>query len=197
MEFLNTEPPEAVALRIEAKRIGFNMNSFPRTGALLRLLAASKPGGRLLELGTGIGMAVAWLRQGMNAHARLVTVEPEAGYLEIAKNTFAGDNRIEFLDQTGEEFLEQSSGRARFDLIFADAWPGKYSHLEQALDCLAPGGLYVIDDLLPQANWPEGHQKNVDQLAQRLRALPGMIRLELEWCSGLVILASSQDWRPT
>ena len=197
MEFINTEPPEAEALRKEAKRIGFNMNSFPRTGALLRLLAASKPGGHFLELGTGIGMGLAWLRQGMNAHARLVTVEPETGYLEIAKNAFAGDERIEFLEQTGEEFLEQATRRTKFDLIFADAWPGKYSHFEQALHCLAPGGLYVIDDLLPQANWPEGHQENVDQLAQRLRALPGMIRLELEWCSGLVILASTQELGPT
>ena len=35
----------------------FGMPSEPRTGALLRALAATKPSGRLLEIGTGTGLA--------------------------------------------------------------------------------------------------------------------------------------------
>ena len=33
-------------------------------------------------------------------------------------------------------------------LSYADAWPGKFSQLEEALALLRPGGMYVIDDLL-------------------------------------------------
>lgn len=44
------------------------------------------------------------------------------------------------------EWLSQDDLGA-FDLIFADAWPGKFSHLDEALSLLSPGGFYVIDDL--------------------------------------------------
>jgi len=37
------------------------MPSDVMVGALLRLLAAAKPGGRMLELGTGTGLATAWV----------------------------------------------------------------------------------------------------------------------------------------
>ena len=53
----------------------------------------------------------------------------------------------------GAEYLRGASAQ-QFDLIYADAWPGKFSHLDDALALLRPGGMYVIDDLLPQANWP-------------------------------------------
>jgi predicted O-methyltransferase YrrM len=50
------------------KNLDFGMASDPLTGALLATLAASKPGGRFLELGTGTGGATAWLhrRHGRN-----------------------------------------------------------------------------------------------------------------------------------
>ena len=60
----------------------------------------------------------------------------------------------------GAEFLQQSASR-QFDLIYADAWPGKFSHLSDALSLLRGGGVYVIDDLLPQPNWPDGHAAKV------------------------------------
>jgi predicted O-methyltransferase YrrM len=50
--------------------------------------------------------------------------------------------------------------RGEHDLIYADAWPGKFTDLDQALALLRIGGIYFIDDLLPQSNWPEGmHRK--------------------------------------
>ena len=52
----------------------------------------------------------------------------------------------------------------RFDLIYADAWPGKFTHLDLALSLLTPGGIYFIDDLLPQTSWPEGHAAKVPPL---------------------------------
>ena len=46
---------------------------------------------------------------------------------------------------------------ASFDLIFADAIPGKYEHLNETLALLRRGGLYVVDDMLPQPTWPKDH----------------------------------------
>jgi hypothetical protein len=42
--------------------------------------------------------------------------------------------------------------------LFADAWPGNFSHLDQALALVRIGGRHFIDDLFPQRNWPEGHK---------------------------------------
>ena len=48
--------PRALAeIEVRAKALGFNMNSGWQVGQLLASLAASKPGGQVLELGTGWG----------------------------------------------------------------------------------------------------------------------------------------------
>ncbi len=62
----NLKPPAAAsAIERETAAVGFNMGGEPRTGALLRTLAASKPGGAMLELGTGTGLSTAWILDGM------------------------------------------------------------------------------------------------------------------------------------
>ena len=72
-------PPRQLPMIQEATKIhGFGMASEALTGALLRSLAASKPGGNLLELGTGTGLATAWLLAGMDVAAKLTDTEIEA-----------------------------------------------------------------------------------------------------------------------
>jgi hypothetical protein len=54
--------PESVQhILAETDALQFNMISEPKVGALLAAVAASKPGGRFLELGTGTGHGTAWL----------------------------------------------------------------------------------------------------------------------------------------
>lgn len=53
--------------------LSFDMASEARVGSLLAALAASKPGGPFLELGTGTGHATAWLLSGMDATGRTNT----------------------------------------------------------------------------------------------------------------------------
>lgn len=72
------------------------MASEPQTGALLAALAASKPGGRLLEIGTGTGLGTAWLLSGMDADARLDTVDTDAGVVAVARRHLAADSRVTF-----------------------------------------------------------------------------------------------------
>ena len=58
------KPDVIEAILSETTALGFTMASEPKTGAFLAALAASKPGGRLLELGTGTGVGTAWLLSG-------------------------------------------------------------------------------------------------------------------------------------
>jgi len=171
----------------ETKALGFNMASEPRVGALLAALAASKPGGRFLELGTGTGHGTAWLLAGMDRTSTLDTVDTDANVVAIAQRHLGSDSRVSFHVMDGARFLEQSASR-QLDLIYADAWPGKFSHLDEALSLLRPGGMYVIDDLLPQANWPEGHAPKVPMLVEDIERRGEFATVKLAWASGLMLV---------
>jgi predicted O-methyltransferase YrrM len=180
------------AIQRDSVAAGFSMASEERTGALLRTLAASKPAGAMLELGTGTGISTAWILDGMSARASLITVESDIRFAEIARRHLGADRRITFHVGDGAAFLKSKQGR-KFDLIFADTWPGKFDHLDEALDLLAPGALYLIDDLLPQPNWPEGHAAKIAPLISRLENDPRLTISRLSWSSGILIAARRSD----
>ncbi len=183
-----TQVPDVLdEIRRETARVGFSLASDPQTGSLLRTLAASKPGGRFLELGTGTGVGTAWLLAGMDASARLITVDTDAGVLAIARRHLGHDPRVTFHVSDGGAFLERSPPD-HFDLIYADAWPGKFTHLETALSLLVIGGMYIVDDLLPRPSWPEGHAPRVSALLAALERRPGCVLTKLAWSSGLLML---------
>jgi predicted O-methyltransferase YrrM/GNAT superfamily N-acetyltransferase len=181
-------PPDTLeSIRNDGVALGFTMASEPKTGALLAALAATRPGGHLLELGTGTGVGTAWLLAGMDATACLDTVDSDAGVVAVAKRHLGADPRATFHVIDGGAFITRAPTR-HFDLIFADAWPGKFDHLDATLALLRPGGLYVIDDLLPQANWPDGHAAKVPALVDRLERMPGFRSVKLAWASGLMLV---------
>ncbi len=182
-----SDPAAVAAIRAETVALGFQMVSEPQVGALLAALAASKPGGRILELGTGTGHGTAWLLSGMDAEARLHTVDIDPAVVAVARRHLGHDPRVTFHLLDGAAFLESTEGNG-FDLIYADAWPGKFSHLDEALALLRPGGLYVIDDLLPQPNWPEGHTAKVPALVADLEGRARFTSVKLAWASGVMIV---------
>jgi predicted O-methyltransferase YrrM len=76
IEFINESYPILLpktyqAIKSQSAAIGFNMQSDIATGTLLQSLAASRPGGRLLELGTGLGLSTCWLLESMDQQASL------------------------------------------------------------------------------------------------------------------------------
>jgi predicted O-methyltransferase YrrM/precorrin-2 methylase len=179
------EAPAAVArITGAADAAGIYYGSDARTGELLRALAASKPGGALLELGTGIGLGAAWLLSGMDARARLTSVDiQEAG--GIARRCLSHDARLELVTTDATDFLA-TLGSRRFDLIFADAPPGKFTDLDRALDALAPGGLYIADDMDPDQHDPE-RAPLLARLLATLRAREDLVLTELRWGTGLLV----------
>jgi predicted O-methyltransferase YrrM len=170
----------------ETARLNFTMASDLLTGCLLRTLSATKPAGNLLELGAGTGMATAWMLDGMDTEARLVSVEIDDAVLEVAKKCLGDDLRITFVHADGGEWLRRAEPD-QFDLIFADSWPGKYTHLDDALRSLKRGGLYVIDDMLPQPNWPDGHALRADELISILENRQDLTITKLNWSTGVII----------
>jgi predicted O-methyltransferase YrrM len=179
-------PSPLAAIEAETKALGFSVASDILTGSLLRTLAATKPGGLFLELGTGTEIATTWILGGMDDTAKLTTIDNDKTLVAIARRHLGHDPRVTFHLTEGATFLAAQQERS-FDFIFADTWPGKYDHLDEALRLLKPGGLYIIDDLSPQPSWPAGHAAKVPQLLSTLEQRADLYLTKITWSTGLLI----------
>ncbi len=179
------------AIREDLTATTFTMSSDNLTGSLLRTLAASKPRGSLLELGTGAGVSTAWLLDGMDAEATLISVDNDRDVQAIAKRHLGADPRMTFVLADGQPFIE-SHRQERFDLIFADTWPGKFHLVDEVLAMLSWGGLYIVDDLLPVDSWPPEHSNQVVRLVNYLEKRPDLMVTKLSWSTGLLVAAKGR-----
>ena len=100
-------PPILSQIVQRTQELSFNMASEPKTGALLRALAASKPNGRFLELGTGTGIATAWLLAGMDADSRLTSVDTDQSVQQVAREFLGPDPRLQLVLEDGLAFIRQ------------------------------------------------------------------------------------------
>ena len=115
--------------------------SIPEVQRLVATLVASKPGGRVAELGTSYGDGAKAIVAALPAGATFVTVELDPERAARARDVLAG-TRAEVLEGDWRELLPP---RAPFDVLFADGG-GSYGDVA---DLLGPGGILVKDDLTP------------------------------------------------
>jgi predicted O-methyltransferase YrrM len=180
------EPAALAAIWHDTQALGFSMASEPLGCSLLRSLAASKFAAKILELGSGTGLSTAWLLDGMDTQSQLLTVDHDPAVLEVLRTHLGSDPRLQAVCAEGDEFIPSLRGQL-FDMIFADAWAGKYRLLDETLALLKPSGIYVVDDMLPQANWPEGHAQKAADLIAALEQRTDMRVTKLAWASGIVL----------
>lgn len=165
---------------------GFTMASDVLTCSLLRTLAASKPAGNFLELGTGTGLSTSWILDGMDDESTLVSIDNDPLFLEIANSFLGNDTRLNLIVTDGAKWVEENL-QQKFDYIFADTWHGKYLLLDEVLSMLNKGGLYIIDDMQPQPNWPEGHQEKAARLINDLESRSDLTLTKQVWATGIII----------
>lgn len=152
-------PPLVARARALARQQGFPLTreeagagpsaSLPGVGRFLAMLAAGcTGGGRIGELGTGVGVGAAWIASAMPADCALVTVEIDPDLAGAARDLLSGDPRVEVVTGDARPVI---SGRGPFDLIFCDGGSGDYAGL---VDLLRVGGRLVMDDVTPQRALP-------------------------------------------
>jgi len=186
-EEINQPFPSAyIEIDVLTKSSGFTMASDVQTCSLLRTLAATKPAGKFLELGTGTGLSTSWILDGMNNNASLISIDNDPTFLEIARSKLGSDNRLQLLQFDGDEWITANADQ-RFDYIFADTWHGKYLLLDETLSMLNTGGLYIIDDMLPQPNWPEGHDEKARNLIGLLEKRNDLLLTKMIWATGIIV----------
>jgi predicted O-methyltransferase YrrM len=134
----------------------FENSSIPEIGRLLAALVAQRPLGSFAEIGTGCGVGAAWIAGALQPEAEFVTVETDEERAAAAGRLLAEHANVRVLHGDWHELLPPE---APFDLLFFDGGRWKSGDVpaesEQALALVAPSGTIVIDDLTPEALWPD------------------------------------------
>jgi predicted O-methyltransferase YrrM len=126
----------------------------PTQGRLLELLARVQGARTILEVGTLGGYSTIWLGRGLAPDGRIVTLEANPRYAEVAGANIARAGLAEVVELhvgLAETTLAQlaADGDGPFDLIFIDAdKAGNAQYLTWALALSRPGTLIVADNVV-------------------------------------------------
>jgi len=137
-------------------------------------------------LGTGTGLSTSWILDGMDQNSSLISIDNDMIFLEIADRFLRDDKRLNLVHIDGADWIVDN-GHEKFDFIFADTWHGKYLMLDEVLSMLNTGGIYIIDDMLPQPNWPEGHDEKAKHLIDLLEKRTDLVLTKQVWATGIII----------
>ncbi|HEV3229932.1 MAG TPA: O-methyltransferase [Solirubrobacteraceae bacterium] len=155
----------------------------PAQGRLLELLARIQGASRILELGTLGGYSTIWLARALPAGGRLVTLEANPDYAEVARASIARAGLAETVELRIGPALETlpqlaTEGLPPFDLIFIDADKrNNAEYLHWALELSRPGSVIVADNvvrdgaLIDPAN-SDPHVQGIRRFHERLAAEP-------------------------
>lgn len=187
-----TAPGERV-LRAQgvAEAVGFRASCDDEVGRLLAVLAAAVPrGGRILELGTGAGVGLAWLTDGLGDRVDVTVTSVERDATLVAAVAGRGwPAFVEVVEGDALDHLAPASG----DLVFADAAGGKLEALDRTIEALRPGGILVVDDMARRVDdpahdalWPE-----LERVRETLLGHRSLVCSELRCGSGVLLCASS------
>jgi predicted O-methyltransferase YrrM len=126
----------------------------PNQGKMLELIARIHGARSILELGTLGGYSTIWLARALPADGRLVTLERDPRYAEVASANIANAGLSETVELRVGRALEtlpelHAEGAGPFDLIFIDADKQNYpGYLEWSLKLSRVGTLIVGDNVV-------------------------------------------------
>jgi predicted O-methyltransferase YrrM len=126
----------------------------PTQGRLLELLARIQGARTILELGTLGAYSTIWLARALPPGGRLVTLELDAGYAEVARANLARAGLADVVEVRvgpARDTLAAlaAEGHDPFDLVFIDAdKAGNAEYLVAALGLSRPGTVIVADNVV-------------------------------------------------
>jgi predicted O-methyltransferase YrrM len=145
----------------------------PPQGKLLHLLAKTLGARTILEFGTLGGYSTIWLGRALPDGGRLITLEAEPRYAEIAGENIAAAGLGEVVDLRLGAALEllpglEAEGAGPFDLTFIDADKvHSPDYFAWALDHSHPGSLIVTDNVVRDGRLADAASEDPAIQAQR------------------------------
>lgn len=124
----------------------------PNQGKLLQILVQMMGAKNILEIGTLAGYSTIWLGRAVATDGRVVTLEANPAYAEVAKQNIALAGLADVVDvRVGKaiDTLPQLEELAPFDFIFIDAdKPSNPDYLRWSLKLSRPGTIIVGDNVV-------------------------------------------------
>jgi predicted O-methyltransferase YrrM len=126
----------------------------PPQGKLLGMLAKSIGARLALEFGTLGGYSTIWLGRALPADGRLITLEADPAYAEVASANLERAGLGDLVDVRVGPALEtlpllEQEGSGSFDLVFIDADKANTpAYFAWSLERTRPGGLIVADNVV-------------------------------------------------
>jgi demethylmenaquinone methyltransferase/2-methoxy-6-polyprenyl-1,4-benzoquinol methylase len=179
-------PELVIAAHARAREAGFSLSCEPGVGRLLAALAAAvPPGGRILEMGTGVGVGTAWIVHGLAGRddVAVVSVEIDPATSAVARR----GTWPPFVTLQVGDILDRLDTLGRFDLLFADSQGGKWQGLERTIQAVRPGGVLVVDDMRPPVWLNDEHRINTERVRATLLTHSDLITAELAAASGIML----------
>jgi predicted O-methyltransferase YrrM len=126
----------------------------PSQGKLLFILARAIAARRILEIGTLGGYSTVWFAKALPAGGRIVTIEVNPSYADVARSNFDRAGVSQNIDlRVGSALtllpqLAAENGQA-FDLSFVDADRVHQSeYFDWAVQLSRPGSLIIVDNVV-------------------------------------------------
>ncbi|MEX2108621.1 MAG: O-methyltransferase [Solirubrobacterales bacterium] len=126
----------------------------PPQGKLLQLLAQTLGARTVLEFGTLGGYSTIWLGRGLPEDGRLITLEADPAYAEVARSNIERAGLSGIVDLRVGSALDvlpalAEEGAGPFDLTFIDADKASTpAYFSWALEHSRPGSLIVADNVI-------------------------------------------------
>ena len=128
------------------------INVAANQGKLLMLLARAMGARKILEIGTLGGYSTIWLARGLPPDGRLITLEANEDYAELARANIARAGLAEMVEirvGRAQDTLPRLAAQAPFDLIFIDAdKPGTPGYFQWAVKLARQGALIIVDNVV-------------------------------------------------
>jgi predicted O-methyltransferase YrrM len=127
----------------------------------------------VLEFGTLGGYSTIWLARGLPADGRLITLEADPAYAEVARRNVSTAGLEELVDIRVGPALDllpelAAEGLGPFDITFIDADKANTpAYFEWALDRTRPGGLIVADNVVRDGTLADADSDDPKVEAQR------------------------------
>ena len=187
------QTPEAVLRALDrAAAIGFSLSSEPVAGRLLAALTASVPaGGRILEIGTGVGTGLAWIWHGLGSRCDLSVVSVEIDEQRFKQATL--ETWPSFFRLIHGSIFELYSSLGQFDLIFADSGAGKWDGRDSTLAAVKPGGVLLMDDMMPPQWHFDKHEQLNAEVRTSLTTHPDFVCAELAVATGILVATRKRN----
>ncbi len=126
----------------------------PSQGRFLNLLLRIHGARRVLEVGTLGGYSTIWLGRALPPGGRIVTLELDAGYAEVARENLRRAGLAETAEVRVGPALDslaelRRGGEEPFDAVFIDADKARTpEYFLEALELVRPGALIVADNVV-------------------------------------------------